>query len=181
MADLQFDRGYVNAEAAATGRFGGGGTSIPVEGEGSDFGFDDFLDIINPLQHIPFVSTLYREITGDEIAAPARVFGGTLFGGPTGFLSAMVNTMFDEIAGEDIGTAVVALFDGEGAEEPQVAEPGEPALTAAQAEALNAVPLVTASGTLLNPAVLRPGAGYSMPRAEAPPTPSSTSSPTPRH
>ena len=31
------------------------------------FTFFDFLDVINPLQHIPVVSTLYRSLTGDEI------------------------------------------------------------------------------------------------------------------
>jgi hypothetical protein len=39
------------------------------------FGFDDFLDIINPLQHLPPISLVYRELTGDEISAmapPAR-------------------------------------------------------------------------------------------------------------
>ncbi len=36
-------------------------------GEVQDFTFDDFIDIINPLQHIPILSTVYREMTGDEI------------------------------------------------------------------------------------------------------------------
>jgi hypothetical protein len=35
--------------------------------------FAEFLDIINPLQHIPVVSTIYRAITGDQIS-PGRVF-----------------------------------------------------------------------------------------------------------
>ncbi|MBT5663730.1 MAG: hypothetical protein HOJ06_00205, partial [Rhodospirillaceae bacterium] len=37
--------------------------------------FGDVLDIINPLQHIPVVSTLYRELTGDEISPGARMAG----------------------------------------------------------------------------------------------------------
>ena len=33
---------------------------------GSDgFSFLDVLDIINPLQHLPVISTLYRQVTGD--------------------------------------------------------------------------------------------------------------------
>ncbi|MGB6086494.1 MAG: hypothetical protein WBF74_07845, partial [Parvibaculum sp.] len=32
-----------------------------------EFGFSDFLDVINPLQHIPIVSSIYRELTGDEL------------------------------------------------------------------------------------------------------------------
>lgn len=37
------------------------------------FGFDDFLDIINPLQHIPLISVGYRALTGDEIYGAARL------------------------------------------------------------------------------------------------------------
>lgn len=38
--------------------------------------FSTLLDIINPLQHIPLVSKLYREWTGDEINSTARMVGG---------------------------------------------------------------------------------------------------------
>ena len=169
MSDIQFDRGYVNAQEAAAGRFGGGGSSAPAEG---DFGFDDFLDIINPLQHIPIVSTLYREITGDEISAPARMFGGTLFGGPSGFVSAMFNTVFDEVAGRDLGSSVMALFRGDDAADPQIAQPAEGALTGAaltedQAKALAAVPLITASGSPLAPTALSSAAPQAAPQREA--------------
>ena len=37
--------------------------------------FLDFLDIINPLQHIPLVSTIYRKITGDTIDPASRIAG----------------------------------------------------------------------------------------------------------
>ncbi|HEY4164992.1 MAG TPA: hypothetical protein VGM59_18140, partial [Dongiaceae bacterium] len=36
-------------------------------GADGKFGWDDFLDVINPLQHIPIVSQIYRAITGDQI------------------------------------------------------------------------------------------------------------------
>src|SRR3546814_15608721 len=35
------------------------------------FSFGDFLDIINPIQHIPIVPTIYRAITGDT-SQPGR-------------------------------------------------------------------------------------------------------------
>ena len=41
--------------------------------EGLSFG--DFLEIINPLQHIPVVSTLYRMVTGDEIGVRSASAG----------------------------------------------------------------------------------------------------------
>lgn len=55
-------------------------------GEVQDFTFDDFIDIINPLQHIPILSTVYREMTGDEIKPAARIAGDVAFGALTGSL-----------------------------------------------------------------------------------------------
>ncbi|WP_419903198.1 hypothetical protein [Kiloniella sp.] len=75
-----------------------------------EFGFLDFLDIINPLQHIPVVSTIYREITGDELKPTARVFGGMLFGGPSGFVSAIANSIVEETTGKDIGANIMEAF-----------------------------------------------------------------------
>ena len=165
MGDIQFYGGYVNAQQAAAARLGASAAGpasadasadMPAEeGADAEFSFGDFLDIINPLQHIPIVSTLYREITGDEISAPARVFGGTLFGGPGGFIAAVANTLFDEVAGEDLGATAVALFDGEEAPtEPQIANPTsspENAVSAAAGAtaasgAITADPLTTAAG-----------------------------------
>ena len=86
--------------------------------DGSDFfgedglTFGDFIDIINPLQHIPGVSTLYRSLTGDEISPGARMAGGTLYGGPVGFASALANNVLEETTGTDIAGNVLAAFSG---------------------------------------------------------------------
>ncbi len=48
--------------------------------------FRDLLDLVNPLQHIPFVGNFYRKLTGDTIDPALRVAGGALFGGPLGAL-----------------------------------------------------------------------------------------------
>ncbi len=46
---------------------------------GSDgFSFKDVLDTINPLQHIPIVSTIYQSITGDVPSSGANIAGGAL-------------------------------------------------------------------------------------------------------
>jgi hypothetical protein len=76
------------------------------------FNFLDLLDVINPLQHIPFVSTLYRALTGDTIAPASRVAGGALFGGPIGAAVSLVNTIVAEWSGKDISDHVVAFFTG---------------------------------------------------------------------
>ncbi|MBK8909318.1 MAG: hypothetical protein IPM60_16025 [Rhodospirillales bacterium] len=73
--------------------------------------FFDVLDIVNPLQHIPVVSTLYRELTGDQIDPVPRMAGGALFGGLIGAIASIVNVVVDEVSGKDVGEHVLALFD----------------------------------------------------------------------
>lgn len=76
--------------------------------------FGDLLDAINPLQHIPIVSTVYRAFTGDEIAPGARLAGGTLFGGPLGFLSGLANTVIEGATGRDASQHMLARLPGGG-------------------------------------------------------------------
>ena len=88
-----------------------GGT--PLFGE-DGFSFADFLDIINPLQHLPIVSTVYRELSGDQIDMGARLVGGTLFGGPIGFFAAFTNGVLEEETGHDAGGLLFATLFGDG-------------------------------------------------------------------
>jgi hypothetical protein len=80
-----------------------------------EFGFGDLIDALNPLQHIPIVGTLYRAITGDEIGNVPRVVGDTLFGGPLGFITGMINVALREESGKDFGEHMLALVTPEGA------------------------------------------------------------------
>lgn len=84
-------------------------TPYTAEADAGEF-FSTLLDIINPLQHIPLVSNLYREITGDEIAPAARMVGGAVFGGPIGFASASANVLLEQASGDDLLGHAVALF-----------------------------------------------------------------------
>lgn len=77
------------------------------------FSFDDLLDIINPLQHIPIVSTLYRHFTGDTIKPFEKIAGDTLFGGLTGLGSSLADFAFQKITGENFGDTVLAFFLGD--------------------------------------------------------------------
>lgn len=95
--------------------------SETVDGEETDFtlfgddgfGFDDFLDIINPLQHIPVISSLYRELTGDEISPGSRIIGGGVFGGAIGVATSVINTAIEASTGKDAGEHVISLFQDE--------------------------------------------------------------------
>lgn len=75
--------------------------------------FDDILDTLNPLQHLPVVSTIYRQITGDEISSGARLAGGALYGGPVGVLGAAINAASVESNGQDLGQRAYAALFGE--------------------------------------------------------------------
>jgi len=78
------------------------------------FTFGDFLDIINPLQHIPVVSTIYRSISGDEIEPGSRIAGGAPFGGGIGLASALVNAVIEDGTGKDLGDHALAMIGVEG-------------------------------------------------------------------
>jgi hypothetical protein len=74
----------------------------------SDFSFHDILDTINPLQHLPVISTVYRWLTGDTIGNLPRVIGDFLFGGPIGGATGLVSAGIKEATGRDPGEHVVA-------------------------------------------------------------------------
>jgi len=73
-------------------------------------GFFDFLDIINPLQHLPFVGPMYRELTGDELAAAPRMMGGTLYFGPIGLVGSAIDVVLEELTGNDLGGNIMAML-----------------------------------------------------------------------
>lgn len=73
-------------------------------------GAADVLDVINPLQHLPLVSNVYRELTGDQIKPGARMIGGAVFGGGMGLASSSVNAVIEEETGRDLaGNMALAL------------------------------------------------------------------------
>lgn len=79
-----------------------------AEGSG---GFLDLLDFINPLQHIPVVSTIYRAATGDEISAAARIVGGGIFGGIPGLVTSAANAALDAATGKDAGELAISALE----------------------------------------------------------------------
>lgn len=88
------------------------------EKSGEDsFGFFDFIkmviDIVNPLQHLPVISTIYRHMTGDDINPVARVVGGALFGGPIGAAASVANVAIEGATGKDIGDNLIAMITQE--------------------------------------------------------------------
>ncbi len=70
----------------------------------------DALDIINPLQHLPLVGPLYRELTGDSLDPFSRIAGSTLFFGPLGTAVSSANVALEEFTGKDMGGHFIALM-----------------------------------------------------------------------
>ena len=114
--------------------------SDPAKGPRTDdngFSFGDLVDILNPLQHIPVVSTLYRRLTGDDINAVSRVAGGALFGGWVGGVASTANAMLERVTGDDLGGHIATAFLGNGDEKDRngpAAAPQLAALTTAAAQ-----------------------------------------------
>ncbi len=84
----------------------------PAGKGGKGFSFADLIDVINPLQHIPVVSSIYRRITGDEMGNPARIAGGALFGGVIGLATSVADAIVDKATGSDIGDHVMTAMFG---------------------------------------------------------------------
>lgn len=74
-----------------------------------EFGFGDLVDMVNPLQHIPLVNSVYRSVTGDEIKPISRIIGGAVFGGPLGAASGVANVVVEAETGKDITGNIVSM------------------------------------------------------------------------
>jgi hypothetical protein len=108
--------GYVPDAPSATTTLAN--TQGAVDGEG--LSFSDVLDAINPLQHIPIVSTIYREATGSEIKALPNMIGGAIFGGIFGLIGAAVDSVVKEASGATIGHHLLAAVGLADDKEPEV-------------------------------------------------------------
>jgi hypothetical protein len=130
--------------------------------------FDDLLDFINPLHHLPIIGTLYREFTGDQIKPAMQVAGGSLFGGPTGVMSSIFQVLFEQVAGDDIlGTGMTMA----GLKEPKVhdtaAAAANPAAARTTAELPVSEPTAAASAAAPVPEVSRAPAATAKAAANA--------------
>lgn len=80
------------------------------------FSFKDILDMLNPLQHLPVISTLYRALTGEKIGGVARIVGGAIWGRAGGIASmgsSLLNAVFGAVTGKDLGERIYAALFGD--------------------------------------------------------------------
>lgn len=65
------------------------------------------LDIINPLQHIPVLNTIYRAATGDTIAPPPAFWATPFLAAPWVFWLELL-ILVAEISGQDVSEHLLA-------------------------------------------------------------------------
>ncbi|MSP82253.1 MAG: hypothetical protein EXQ94_04790 [Alphaproteobacteria bacterium] len=131
-------------------------------GASHDLTFGDLLDIINPLQHIPIVGTIYRAMVGDEISGVARVMGNLLYGGPLGLMTGIVSASIADSSGSDVGERILAWAGANDVAEP-AADPALVQVASAPAVLENDAALAALAADL--------GAGATVTVAPVPPTP----------
>ena len=124
-----------------------GASATPAAAGGdSGFSFHDLLSVINPLQHLPVISTLYRAITGDTIKTPEKIAGDALYGGLWGAIASVADSAFQAVTGKSVGDTVLALLTGSSSHSAStaVAANGAVATPAANAPAAATDPNVAA-------------------------------------
>lgn len=136
-------------ERVAPASFNNAEVGEPIDsGTSKGLSFFDFLDLINPLQHIPIVSSIYRELTGDTIRPEIQMAGAALLGGPVGLMVAGAHAVFEAENGRGVGEEVLAQvgFGGTAgarrvaSAEPAAQEPAPPATAQAATAEMPAQP-----------------------------------------
>lgn len=89
------------------------GTPKPVVASSQALSFDDVLDTINPLNHIPIVSTIYQHAIGHQPSSASNIAGGVLMGGPLGFIVSLANEIYESATGSKFADQVYAALTGE--------------------------------------------------------------------
>jgi len=87
--------------------------AAPQQNDPANFG-DDFLDMINPLQHIPGIAQIYRAVTGDEINGAASLLGALPLGplSGLGLVASVADLAVKDTTGEDMGSNLLAMVFG---------------------------------------------------------------------
>ena len=99
---------------------------------GGGLGFRDIVDIINPLQHLPVIGEVYRNVTGDGISDGARHAGHALYGLALGGPLGMAGMLGYAMAGSAVSNALQAPDAAQDADAAATPVPDEPAVSSVQ-------------------------------------------------
>ena len=71
-------------------------------------GIEDAFDVLNVLEHIPVVSSIYQSVTEQEnIGVVSQLAGDFLYGGPVGLAYSALNLAVESFTGTSINDAIV--------------------------------------------------------------------------
>ncbi len=87
--------------------------SAPASDSDHESFFHHILDVVNPLQHLPVVGTIYRAITGEHIGPIEKIAGDGLYGGVWGAVTAAADVAFESITGKSVEDTVLAWVKGD--------------------------------------------------------------------
>jgi hypothetical protein len=99
----------VTSTAVKSADAGANGTGKDA-GKDSEGFFGHLLDVINPLQHLPIIGTIYRAITGDKMGPIEKIAGDTLYGGMWGAITSIADVAFEGITGKSFEDTALSLF-----------------------------------------------------------------------
>jgi len=88
-------------------------------GPDRQFGWDDFADLVNPLQHIPLVNIAYRAATGDKIYGAASLLD--IGFGPVAGAGTVFQLAYQSTTGQNFEDNAVAAVFGPRAREDDLA------------------------------------------------------------
>jgi len=100
--------GPAGGKTAGTSTTAAADASQPAEQHESFF--HHLWDVVNPLQHIPVIGTIYRAITGEKLDAVEKIAGDTLYGGLWGAVSSIADVAFEGLTGKSFEDTALALF-----------------------------------------------------------------------
>jgi hypothetical protein len=72
--------------------------------------FHHLWDVVNPLQHLPVIGTIYRAITGEHLDPVEKIAGDTLYGGLWGAVASIADVAFEGLTGKSFEDTALALF-----------------------------------------------------------------------
>jgi hypothetical protein len=91
--------------------------------------FHHILDVINPLQHLPVIGTIYRAITGEHIGTVEKIAGDALYGGLWGAVASVADVAFEAITGKSVEDTALAWLKDESKPNVAVARVVAPSIT----------------------------------------------------
>src|SRR5438552_558874 len=72
--------------------------------------FHHLWEVVNPLQHLPVIGTIYRAITGEHLGPVEKIAGDTLYGGLWGAVASIADVAFEGLTGKSFEDTALALF-----------------------------------------------------------------------